>query len=217
MYLITVTAVLRIVTVVKCTGECFPAALDVHRTCAYAHARTGERSHTVLPRICVARAEILKVQFLQNSHAPLPSQMNDQTAWLFWVGNVSVSPAPVSPEFCPRCEKVHWCQNQWCLQKSSHFEMLLRAKTVSSFLYSSLFTERPTYICRQVNLHQAVICKTAATDYANENFLKRIRCEHVEIWRGDTHVLVAFFQQNRRPDLFMLNNQNANNKWSDVM
>lgn len=129
-----------------------------------------------------------------------------------WLGTyLSLSPAPVSPEFCPRCQKVHWYQNQWGIQKDSHFVMSLLA---SSFLYSSLFTERATYICRQFNLDQAVICKTSAIDYAHANFLKRMWARWD--WGGGTVSCFGGFQQDRRPNLFMLNSQNANNKLSDV-
>lgn len=122
-------------------------------------------------------------------------------------------PASVSPKFCPRCDKVHWCQNQWCCQKSSHFEMSLLAKTVT-FLSSSFFTKRPMYIRRQFNLDQAVMWKASAIDYADFSKKDEMRaCWDLE---GE-HVLVAFFQQNWRPNLFMLNNQNTNNKLSGVI
>lgn len=98
-------------------------------------------------------------------------------------------PASVSPKFCPRCDKVHWCQNQWCLQKSSHFEMSLLAKTVS-FLSTSFFTKRPMYIRRQFSLDQAVMWKASAIDYAD--FLKRMRWERVEIWRGNMFLWPSF-------------------------
>lgn len=48
--------------------------------------------------------------------------------------------------------------------------------------YPALFTKRPTCICRQFSLVQLVTCKTSAVDYAD--FLKRVTCEHVEVWSG---------------------------------
>lgn len=39
----------------------------------------------------LARAGVLEAQFMQNCRASLPAQTNDQTAWPFWVGNISLS------------------------------------------------------------------------------------------------------------------------------
>lgn len=67
--------------VLRCTGGCFPAALDADSTCPCAHR--GKEIYTVLPRTEHGAELHTEVQFRQNCHVSLhPSCVTRQPGYL---------------------------------------------------------------------------------------------------------------------------------------
>lgn len=183
---------------------CSPAALDADSSCPCAHSGEGE-SQNPSQNKAWGRVDTLDVQCWHNCHVSLhPSCLTRLPGYL---GLAHLSLLLSHQSLSQTWESSH-------VRISGVFKKVVTLKChcllkLGGFLSSSLFAGVPGSSV-QISSHTQ----------KSSSWLCRFS-DKGEMWAcGDLwgeQVLVGLFQQNWKSDLFMLSNENANNKWRDVM
>lgn len=114
--------------------------------------------HTPAQRSSITHCQSWKFSYCRTVVCPIPGEY--QAVWLFWAEHLSSA----APEFCCRCEKIHWC----------HLKVPLLAITISRFLSAT---------CLPEDWHTSVSSSVSRVQNINDLLCTCMYSKRDEIWK----------------------------------